>query len=43
MVALRKNGMKERHWEQVSNKMGFSVVPDEDFTFTKLINMGLLN
>ncbi|KAL4464296.1 hypothetical protein ABPG72_011341 [Tetrahymena utriculariae] len=42
MVALRKNGMKERHWKQVSDKVGFKVEPTEDFTFTKLIDMGLL-
>lgn len=43
MVALRKNGMKQRHWQSVSDKVGFKIEPDEDFTFTKLIDLGLLN
>jgi len=33
MVALRKKGMKERHWEQISEKVGFTVMPDENFSF----------
>jgi len=27
MVALRKQGMKERHWNQISDKVGFKVDP----------------
>jgi len=43
MVALRKKGMKERHWEQVSQKVGFKVFPEEGFTFAKALDMGLMS
>ncbi len=33
MVALRKQGMKERHWEQISAQVGKAVAPDPSFTF----------
>jgi len=33
LVALRKEGMKDRHWKAVSEKVGFEVFPTEDFTF----------
>lgn len=36
MVALRKKGMKDRHWKQISDKVGFKVDPKEyveGFTF----------
>lgn len=33
MVALRKKGMKDRHWEQISERVGFTVKPDEGFNF----------
>lgn len=41
MVALRKNGMYDRHWEQISEAVGFEVKPTEDFTFTNILDMGL--
>ena len=37
MVALRKKGMVDRHWDQISEKVGFPVKPDENFTFGKVI------
>lgn len=43
MVALRKKGMTDRHWEQISQKVGFEVKPDEDFTFQKVIDMKLID
>ena len=43
MVALRKEGMKHRHWAQISQKVGFDVYPDEEFTFQKALNLGLLD
>lgn len=43
MVALRKEGMNERHWEQISTRVGFEVQPDEEFTFKKALDMGLMN
>jgi len=42
MVALRKKGMKERHWQQISDKVGFTVQPEEEFTFSKALDMGLM-
>ena len=42
LVALRKKGMKERHWQAISSKVGFTVKPYEGFTFTKVLEMGLL-
>lgn len=42
MVALRKQGMKDRHWEQISEKVGFPVKPDESFTFQSALDMDLL-
>lgn len=31
-VALRKDGMKDRHWKAISDASGIEVYPDEDFT-----------
>ena len=42
MVALRKKGMVERHWNQISQKVGFEVAPTEGFTFSKVLDMGLM-
>lgn len=42
MVALRKKGMQKRHWDQISDHSGIQVYPDEDYTFTKILDMGLL-
>ncbi len=42
MVALRKKGMQERHWQQISAKVGFEVQPTEGFTFSKALEMGLM-
>ena len=36
-VALRKEGMKERHWDALSEKTGFDIRPDEGFTLTSVI------
>mmetsp|Transcript_20736 Transcript_20736/g.31913 ORF Transcript_20736/g.31913 Transcript_20736/m.31913 type:complete len:105 (-) Transcript_20736:1900-2214(-) len=41
-LALRKEGMKERHWDQISNQVGFDIRPDEDFTLTKVVEKGML-
>jgi hypothetical protein len=34
--------MNERHWEEISRKVGFTVKPSEGFTFTKVMDMGLM-
>lgn len=43
MVSLRKKGMVERHWKQISDKVGFEIAPGEGFTFNKVLQMGLMN
>lgn len=40
-VALRTDGMKERHWTAISEKVGFEVKPYEGFTFNNCIEMEL--
>ena len=40
-VALRKEGMYERHWDQVSKGVGFDIRPTKDFTLTTVIDKGL--
>ena len=43
MVALRKDGMKDRHWAEVSKLANFEIDPQaEDFNFRKILNLGLL-
>lgn len=43
MVALRKDGMKDRHWSEVSKLAGVQIDPeDPEFTFRKMLSMGLL-
>ena len=34
LIALRTPGMEDRHWEALSERVGVSVVPDENFTLT---------
>ena len=40
-LALRTEGMKDRHWEAISEKVGFEVKPYEGFTFNHCIEMDL--
>lgn len=42
VVALRTDGMKDRHWEALSEKVGFEVKPHEGFTFKDCMNMDLV-
>jgi dynein heavy chain, axonemal len=43
MVALRKDGMKERHWTEVSKLINKEIDPNEEsLTFRKILDMGLL-
>jgi len=35
-------GMKDRHWEAISTKVGFEVKPYEGFTLTKVQEMNLI-
>lgn len=43
MVALRKQGMKERHWQSISEKVGKEVSPGSGFTFQTCLDLGLMN
>lgn len=43
LMALRTDGMKDRHWEMLSQKVGFEVKPYEGFTFQKCMDMKLLD
>jgi dynein heavy chain len=40
-VALRTEGMKDRHWEQISAACGFEVKPYEGFTFQTVLDMNM--
>jgi len=42
LVALKRDGMKDRHWEAISAQVGFEIKPDESFTFTKVLEMNLM-
>lgn len=42
MVALRQKGMMDRHWSDITKRMGFDVKPTPGFTFTKALEMGLM-
>ena len=41
VMALRTEGMKERHWEMLSAGVGFEVKPYEGFTYAKCMEMKL--
>ena len=36
-LALRKDGMADRHWDQLSAAVGFDIRPTEGFTLTTLV------
>jgi dynein heavy chain, axonemal len=42
LIALRKKGLRERHWEQLSKRIGTELNPNQDFTFSQALSMGLL-
>jgi len=35
--------MVERHWKQITDKVGFDVHPGPGFTFTKVLEMKLMD
>eukprot|EP00968_Pinguiococcus_pyrenoidosus_P023959 scaffold4124_cov252-Pinguiococcus_pyrenoidosus.AAC.6 len=41
IIALRNPGMRERHWEDISAQLGFSVVPNEEFTLKNVLSLNL--
>lgn len=42
MVALRKKGMTIRHWAEISQKINMKIDINEEFTFSKALDMGML-
>lgn len=40
-MGLRTEGMKDRHWQAISEKVGFEVKPYEGFTFNNCLEMEL--
>jgi len=41
-VALRKKGMVDRHWDEISKGVGFDIRPIEGFTLNSVIDMGMV-
>ena len=41
-MSLRKEGMKERHWDAISEAVGFDLRPDEKFTLQTVLDKGML-
>jgi len=41
-LPLRKEGMVDRHWDQVSAAVGFDIRPTEGFTLQAAVDKGLL-
>ena len=39
VVALRTPGMRPRHWDALSDKLGIDLHPDATYTLTKLIEV----
>lgn len=42
MVALRKQGMQDRHWTSISEKLGKEVKPGPGFNFQTVLDLGLM-
>lgn len=42
-VALRKKGMVDRHWDEISKEVGFDIRPVEGFTLNSVIDMGMVS
>jgi dynein heavy chain len=42
-VSLRKDGMAERHWAEITKNVGFQVEPKEEFALKDIIEMGLVD
>ena len=42
MQALRQPGMRERHWQQLSEQLGMTLKPDKEFVLSKALDMHLM-
>lgn len=40
---LRNPGMRNRHWELLSDELGFTIKPKQTLTFEKCLELGLQN
>lgn len=40
--ALRKKGMVDRHWEEISKNVGFEIKPIEGFTLNSVVDLGMV-
>ena len=43
MVALRKEGMHNRHWKAISEEVKLEIRPGPGFNFKKVLDLGLLD
>ncbi|XP_056119629.1 dynein axonemal heavy chain 3 [Rhinichthys klamathensis goyatoka] len=41
LTTICNPGLKDRHWEMISNTVGFDVKPDEDTPLIKMVELGL--
>ena len=41
--ALRLSGMRDRHWEQLSEQLSMPLKPDKDFVLSKALDMHLMD
>jgi len=41
LTALCNKGLKERHWEKISEIVGFQIEPDNSFTLTRVLDMDI--
>ena len=43
MQAMRQPGMRERHWQQLSEQLVMTLKPDKDFVLSKALDMHLMD
>ena len=41
VMTLGNPGLKERHWEMISEIVGFPMIPDEELTMAKIFEFGI--
>lgn len=42
LMSLRKKGLRDRHWDQLSKKIGMDIRPNEEFTFARALSLGMM-
>lgn len=43
LQALRQAGMRDRHWEQLSQQLNMPLKPDKDFVLSKALDLHLMD